>query len=41
MTLHFPDREKMFMDHYGLDVDYYEFPHYKGFSVALRIRGAC
>jgi hypothetical protein len=41
VTFHVPKREQTFVDHYGVDIDYFKYPHYQGFSVSLRVGGAC
>ncbi len=41
VSIRVPEREQQFVQHYGILIEHFKFPHYQGFSVKLRAGGGC
>jgi hypothetical protein len=41
VTISMAHREGTFVDHYGITIDYMNYPHRRGFTVDFRNGGGC
>jgi hypothetical protein len=41
IAIHMTTQEKSLVDQLGIAIEYFNYPHYKGFTVSLRMRDAC
>ncbi len=41
IAFHMTGQEKSLVDQLGVVVEYFNYPHYQGFTVSLRLHSAC